>query len=185
MGSFDIRDALTGRNYVTTHVPFWIDDQIFYEIAMAQDKHNAVTDPADIAERDRELAALEKRRDEEAYTVYLRAISNRANEDIISKALAEFPIKRDVYGREDENVALERGKLIRELQVAAHITKIVDPEGNAQPVDDENRRNVARVLIDNAPPISLNVLDQAIQELNKKFNAEQFKQQDTDFLSKH
>ena len=57
MGSFDIRDALTGRNYVTTHVPFWIDDQIFYEIAMAQDKHNAVTDPADIAERDRELAA--------------------------------------------------------------------------------------------------------------------------------
>lgn len=185
MGSFDIRTALTERNYVTTNVPFWVDDKVFYDLQSVRDQHARAIEDAEIKALDERLDQLEKRRDDEAYHIYLRSISNRANEDIISKALAEWPIKRDIYGREDENEQMERGKLIREMQVAAHIVKIVNPEGVGQSIDDDDRRDVARAILAEAPPVSLNVLDQAIAELQKDFKDETLRHQDTDFLSKH
>lgn len=185
MGSFDIRSALTGRNYVTAFTPFWLEDKVFYDLDAARHEHAEATDKAEVARLEERLATLEKERDESAYMLYFRAISNRANEDIISKALAAFPIKRDIYGREDEAQAIERGKFIREKQLAAHMTKIISPEGDVQTVDDDNRIDLAKALLDNAPPVSLNVIDQTIKELNKQFQMEITKQQDTDFLSKH
>jgi hypothetical protein len=185
MGSFDIRSAVAGRNYVTTQVPFWVEDKVFYDLETAWEVHKRTTDGAVLKGVEDEIERLEKQREAEKFTVFLRAISNRSNEDIISKALAAFPIKRDVYGREDEAQVIERGKLIREMQVAAHITKLIDPDGNAQEVNDENRRDVARALLDGLPPISLKIIDEAIKELNKDFQSQIAKQQDTDFLSKH
>jgi hypothetical protein len=185
MGSFDIREAVSGRNYVTAQIPFWLEDKVFYDLEAAREAHARATDDDVVAELDAEIDHLEKQRDAEAYIMHLRAISNRMNEDIISKALAETPIKRDVYGREDEARQMDRGKHIREMQMAAHMVKMVDPDGNAQVVNDENRREVARALIDNLPPISLKILDEAIKELNKDFQSTLAKQQDTDFLSKH
>jgi hypothetical protein len=182
--SFDIRDALAGRTYVTTKAPFWVDDAIFYEIEAAVEAHAEAIDNDIRMKAEGELDRLEAERDAQAYTLHLRAISNRSNEDIVSKALSQFPIKRDAFGREDDNTVIKRNRLMRELQLAAHLTKIVSPDGETQVIDDDNRGDIARALLADAPPVSLGVVDQAIAKINNEFKTQQAAHQDTDFLSK-
>jgi len=185
---FDIRDALLERGYPTAKVQIWISDEIFYKIESIEDqiKHTPEVQKIAIADLEGQLEALWRERDEQAYTVHLRGISVRSGEDIISKALAAWPIKRDYFGRDDDAMALERQKLMREMQLAAHLVKVVDPEGNEQRIEtEEDHRDVARSILAEAPRVTLNILDQAMMQLSKEFKEQVQKQQDPDFLSKH
>lgn len=186
MVSFDIRDALLERGYPTAQVKIWVSDQIFYKIEAVEDQIKSVPpkEKAKLAELEGRLEELWRQRDEEAYTAHLRGISIRSGEDIISKALAAWPIRRDMYGREDDAMILERTKLMREMTLAVHLQKLVNPEGVEQVVTDENRTDLARAILDHAPKITVNILDQAMTELGKEFNEQIQRQQDPDFLSK-
>jgi hypothetical protein len=108
----------------------------------------------------------------------------RAGEDIISKALAAWPIRRDAFGREDDAIALERQKVMRELNLAAHLVKLVNPDGIEQVITDENRLDVARAILAEAPRITLGILDQSMAQLSNDFAEKVREQQDPDFLSK-
>jgi hypothetical protein len=189
--TFDIRDALLERGYPTAAVKIWVSDEIFYKIeaveAEIDEKSKGNQNPKtkkEIAELSGKLDALWAQRDSEAYTAHLRGISNRAGEDIISKALAAWPIRRDMYGREDDAIALERQKVMRHMTFAAHLQKLVNPEGIEQVITDENRDGVTESILDHAPKITLTILDQSMTQLSKDFAEQVQKQQDPDFLSK-
>lgn len=186
--AFDIRDALTGRSYPTAQTNIWITDEVFYKIDNLKAE---MADLADMAKNEKkykalkdELEALLKERDETAYVLHLRGISNRSNEDILSRSMARVPIQRDMFGREKDELTFQRNQLIRESQLAAHITKLVDPDGNEQVINEENRVDVARAILAEAPPVTLAIIDQAIVQINKDFKDQQALHQSTDFLSK-
>ncbi len=186
---FDIRDALTERAYPTAVVDIWVTDKVFYKIEAVEQKINETNakDKTAIKALEGELEALWKERDKEAYKAHLRGISVRASEDIISRALADWPIRRDMWGRPDDAIEIERGKVMREMNLAAHLQKLVSPDGGEQDVaglPDEDKRAVARAIISDAPKITLNTLDQAMTQLNREFKEQVQKQQDPDFLSK-
>lgn len=199
--TFDIRDALLGRSFPEANTPIWVDDRVFYEIEEIQHQiadavdtiraRSVKTGEVPDAEKDPAVKKLmaklkhaQKVRDEQAVTVYFRAIDNEENEAIIEEALQQVPIERDMFGREREISTLRRNRMIRELSFAAHMTKLVSPDGQEQLITDENRRDVARAILLKAPPVTLHIIDQAITQINKQFADHLAKVQGTDFLSK-
>ncbi len=187
MVSFDIRNALTDRSYPTAAVDIWVSDEIFYKIDAVTAKINEVPaeNKTELADLEGRLEALWAERDKQAYKAHLRGISVRASEDIISKALASWPIRRDYMGREDDAIVMERTKMMREMNLAAHLVKLVSPAGAEQEVTREDSREIAAAILADAPRITLNVLDQAMTQLSRDFADQIQKQQDPDFLSKH
>jgi hypothetical protein len=179
--TFDIREVLARRKYPETSVKVWLDEEVWFEIDAVKAEHSNTTDKDRLAELDAQLDKLEKRRLDEAFTVHIRAISNRASEDIISAALAQYPIKRDLYGRDNDEQARNRNNLITEMSFAQRITKIVSPSGQAQVLTEENRREVVRSFLDQAPAFSIEIVDQAVGALAKKFNADEAEAQSPDF----
>lgn len=163
---FDLRDALLGRKYPETSVKVWMDDELFYRLEAARKRHAVALDAG---QTDGELDRIEAEMEESAYVVHLRGISGRAGEDIISKALSEKPIKRDMYGREDDLQSIERQRLVAELSFSEHITKIVDPRGREQVFTEDNKRDLARALLGNAPKVTVKIIDSAIAQLSKDF----------------
>lgn len=177
--TFDIREVLANRKYPTASVKIWMDEEVWFEMDALSKK--LAVESKNTKSLETQMKALEKRRDEEAFTIHLRAISNRANEDIISKALSEYPIIRDVYGRESVERGRERDKLIQEISFAERITKLVDPRGRVQEFNDDNRRDLTRAFLDNAPVFSIEIVDQAIGALANKFEEQRALAQSPDF----
>lgn len=178
--TFDIREVLANRKYPTTSVKIWMDEEVWFEMD-ALSKKLASAKKEHLKPLEAQMKELEKRRDEEAFTIHLRAISNRANEDIISRALADIPIIRDLYGRESVERGRERDKLIQEMSFAERITKLVDPRGREQVFTDENRRDLTRAFLDSAPVFSIEIVDQAIGALANKFAEQRALAQSPDF----
>jgi hypothetical protein len=185
MTDFDLRNVLADRAYPTARVPVLLDDKIVYELAALHRRLDEVPvsneNPEDL---ERQIAAKQQERDEQAYWVHLRATSNRAREDMQREALSQFPIKADVYGREDAVRGLERGSLLSELYFAAHITKIVAPNGAEQEWTKDNGRDLARAFLDTAPEHAVKVVDAAISALRGEQESQYAKVADVDFLSR-
>lgn len=180
--TFDLRDALLGRKYPETSSTIWLSEELDYAIAALNRKQANVTDEKELAQIEGELAELGAQKLAQAYRVHVRAISNRSREDILSKALAGKPIKRDMYGREDDLQLMERNRLIAELSFAAHVTKIVSPDGNEQIFTDENRRDLARAILDQAPGSAVATIDALIDGVNQKFAAQEAESTNPDFF---
>ncbi len=180
MSDFDLRDVLANRKYPTAKVRVWTDEEGFFELAALEREAASITKPgAKLTAVENKIKALKEHLNATAVIVHLRGTSRRAREDMQTEALSQFPIKRDVYGRDDDMQAFNRGNLLTELYFAAHITKIEAPNGAEQILDDENRRDVARAFLDEAPEYSVKLVDAAIGALR----GESEMQQGIDFLS--
>lgn len=181
---FDLHAALTGRQYPEATVPVWMDDSPWYELERLEKKHAGISDPEDpeLKVVEDQIENLKKRIEGTKWQVGIRGISPRAGEDIISAALHEIPVKRDMYGRDEFERERLRNKLIRELSFAAHLTKIINPGGGTNLATDENRRDMARLLLDESSQSAIETVDKAIGEVSKKFTELQARQQSPDFL---
>lgn len=166
MSEWDIREFLAERAYPTTSVKVLLSEQIAFELDAINQKLAAATDKKEVAELEKVLAEAEARRDSQLFTVHIRATSNRARQDIQSAALHAVPIERDIYGREKSEKEFERRNVLEELIFAAHITKIVTPTGQEQVLTEENRRDVTRAFLDNAPAHSVKLVDAAIGRIS-------------------
>lgn len=184
MGTFDLRDVLADKAYPTTVVKVLMDERIYFELAALADAHAAATSATEQKRIAAQFKAKVEERDANQYAVHLRGTSPRAREDIQSLALATFPIKRDMWGREDDLQAVRRGQLLAQLYFAAHITKIVAPNGDEQEFTEENRNDVAQAFLDAAPEHSIKMVDTAITALRGEAEAQKYAQQDADFLSR-
>lgn len=178
--TFDLREVLSNRAYPTAKIPVWIDEAGFFELAALERKHaDTKADSPELGDLDNKIANLKAELNASAITVHLRGTSRRSREDMVTEAMVQFPVKRDVLGREDELQAYKRGNLLTELYFAAHVQKIVAPNGKTQELNDENRRDVARSMLSDLPDFSVALIDQAIGNLR----GEAEMQQGVDFLS--
>lgn len=183
MTDFDLRNVLADRAYPTASIKVHMTEEPYFELA-ALDR--AVASAGTDAARAKATKAFEAARAalaDAAYTVHLRGTSPRAREDLQSEALHEFPIRRDIYGRDNDEVARNRGKLLSELYFAAHITKVVWPGGVGEQVwDEESERDLARAFLGQAPDFAIETVDAAIGALRAKAEADRYGKQDIDFL---
>jgi hypothetical protein len=166
MSEWDIREFLAERAYPTTSVKVLLSEQIAFELDAIEQKLATEKDQKIVAKLEKELAAKQKERDEQLFTIHIRAISNRAKEDIQSAALSGVPIERDLYGMDKPENQIQRQRLIEELIFAAYITKIVTPAGAEQVLTPENGRAVVRAFLDNAPKYSVELVDKTIERIS-------------------
>jgi hypothetical protein len=179
---FDLHAVLTGRKYPTGTVRVWFDEEDWYELAALESRHASLkAEDPELKAVEREIQEAQKRIDETAFTVHLRGISPRAGEDLISKALAEYPIKRDLYGREEDERARLRNQHVAALSFAAHIVKVVSPAGTEVVLTDENRLEQAKLILGEAPPSAIDRIDKGIAAVSKNFAELQAKQASPDF----
>lgn len=165
--TFDIREFLAERAYPTTTVKALMSEKLAFELAAVRDEHASNTDKSKTAALDAKLADKEAEIEKAKFTIHLRATSTRAKEDIQSAALAEVPIQRDMYGRDDPEREFRRRAILSELIFAAHITKIVSPTGAEQAVAGQpDARDIARFMIGEAPAATMNLIDRAIARLS-------------------
>jgi hypothetical protein len=167
--SFDIRDVLAGRKYAEADVQIWTDDELFYKRAAIESQIAKEANPDEADRLTARAAQISQEIADAAVAVNIRAISPRAKEDIVSKALSQLPIKRDAYGREDDLRAIERTKIIRKLTFEQHVKKLTTADGRSQVLNDDNRSEVIQSLLDQAPDWCLDLLDAAIKEISKSF----------------
>lgn len=184
MGTFDLRETLANRAYPTTSVKVWMDEKVFFEIAALNRK---ITDtPNDdkkaIKALENELEAKLKQRDDEAFRVHLRGVSKQARNDLQTEAMVQIPFIRDIYGREDDKRTWDRANLLSEIYFAEYITKIVNPVGDEQVFTEENKRDLARAFIGQAPDFSVQIVDQAIGALRGEQEMADYSNQSVDFL---
>lgn len=177
---FDLRDVLANRAYPTTTVRVWIDEESFFELDKLQHKAAGITDKKALADVEQKIQNVIDNLNATALKVHLRGTSRRAREDMVTESLVQFPIKRDVMGREDDLQTYKRGNYLTELYFAAHIQKIEYPNGKIQELDEENRRGVAYAFVGEMPDFSVKIVDEAIGALR----GEAEMQQGVDFLSR-
>ena len=183
---FDLHAALTGRKHPEAKVPVWLDDEPWYELQALERRHAALGDPERDAKELKEIeAAIDRTRETIEATkwiVQVRGISKGKGNDLITEALVEIPVMRDMYGRDDFKRERDRNALIQELSFAEHITEVVNPDGKVVTVTDENRRDVARLFLREAPDTAIDIIDNAIAQVSSKFAELQTRHQSPDFL---
>lgn len=177
--TFDLREVLANRKYPTATQRVWVDEEGFFQLAALERRSADVTDKVLIEDLDRKVQNLKDELNASAIKVHLRGTSRRAREDMITEAMVQFPIQRDLMGRENELQAYRRGNLLTELYFAAHIQKIEYPNGKIQEFNDDNRRDIARAMLSELPEFSVKLIDTAIGNLR----GEAEMQQGVDFLS--
>lgn len=164
--TFDIREFLADRAYPSATQRALLSEELAFELAAIRDEHASNTDAKEQKRLDAKLEEVERRVDEAKFTFHLRAISRRAKEDIQSAALAEVPILRDMYGRDEPKREIDRRRVLTEMIFAQHITKMVSPTGAEQVWTEDNRRDLARAILDGAPDSTITLLDRAIGRLS-------------------
>ena len=181
MTEFDIRNVLIGRELPEGEVSIWADDHLLFERESLENELAGATAKADVKKLEEAIAANAKALEESKLIVTIRGITPRASEDIISKALSELPIKRDVYSREDEHQMILRNRLIQKLSFAAHIVKIESPDGGVQVIDDENRYSVAEAILKDGTSTAISTIDAAIGTVSRNFAEKLAEWQSPDF----
>ena len=181
MVEFDIRNILIGRDLPEGEVSIWADDHLLFERESLESALANATAKADVKRIEDDIAKNAKALEESKLVVTIRGITPRASEDIISKALSEIPIKRDVYSREDDHQMLKRNRLIQQLSFAAHIVKITAPDGSVQILDDGNRHDIAATLLGNATATAIDTIDAGIGKVSRNFSEKLAQWSSTDF----
>jgi hypothetical protein len=180
--SFDFHAVLTGRKYPTGSIRVWFDDEPWYELEALEERHSRLgADDPQLKVVEEQFEQVNQKIAESAYTVHVRGISPRASEDLLSSALSHFPIKRDMYGRDDDIQALKRNQDIALLSFAAHITKVVNPDGATVEFNDDNKLDLARGILNEAPKSAISAIDAAIAQVSREFAEQQARYTSPDF----
>lgn len=163
-GTFDIRQVLAERLYPEDDITFYVDEEIGYrankintatqklydEIALITDAKKAAPLKKALAESEKAFAEFRQKIADSAYSVHVRAISRRAKFDINSKALHEFPIQRDLFGRDNSEQEYLRTDYITELVWLACIQSLTAPNGSTQEIDESVVKSMRETLPDSA-----------------------------------
>jgi hypothetical protein len=200
-GRFNIVDVLKGRGYPTDEVEIFIDENVAFMASDIEDSIRKLSEKMDSEKDKSELDALVKRHEElierkeklveemggARYVFHLQGISEGERDDIWKKSVDRHPIKHDtdrnpLTGKVDrvEVQSPERDKYFTSLLWAAHIKKIVDPEGNEQ---DGITLDDALELRRSLPLASIGKITEAIEKMRAS-TAVFMMTVDEDFLAK-
>jgi hypothetical protein len=179
--TFDLRDVLADRAYPTASVDVWFDDIAGRELDELDNAINETSDPKELKKLEAEFEAKRKEFAHKKYTFALQGISQRRREDIQTKGYSEFPIKRDMFGRDDVAQETQRQYFVRDLLFEAFIVSITNPDGLVQ---EHPELDVIKTFTGYAPFTAIQKIDLAIGALDSDTDIQRFGQQDADFLSK-
>lgn len=157
--TFDLVAVLAGRDYPTIDVPLYFNEKLGFEIYQLEKQRNRTFDEGEARKLDEQFDVLAKRAESEKYTALLKAIPEQVRRDIYSKVNEEFPTKKDLLGREEQNP--EADTSFTKRLWAVYIQKITAPDGSTSSVDE----TAVEALYANAPTTVHEALNSGISEL--------------------
>lgn len=197
LDDFDLRDMLIGRDMPEDAVTLYMNEALAFEMGKISKKLQYLS--ARAATGDEKAAAeftalddvLAEKRDKlskQGLVFHLRGITKRQKEDIQSSGLHEFPLKRDMFGRDDSINELERVRFLRIKFFTAFVDRIVTPAGKTQIIANNGNPSDAAIstmkaFAETAPEPTIEALDEAIGELSGKIDFKTLVAQESDFLS--
>lgn len=131
--TFNIIDALQGVDYPEDSVDVFMSDNLMYLISKANDElrlaelrkeEDKVKEIQEKLDNLREQASIVK------FTFHVRSIPRDQMKAILTKLDNDFPPEKDLMGRDVSNP--ERDETFMSRQWAAHIVRIVNPNGAVQ-----------------------------------------------------
>lgn len=131
--TFNIIDALQGVDYPEDSVDVFMSDNLMYLISKANDElrlaelrkeEDKVKEIREKLDNLREQASIVK------FTFHVRSIPRDQMKAILTKLDNDFPPEKDLMGRDVSNP--ERDEAFMSRQWAAHIVRIVNPNGAVQ-----------------------------------------------------
>jgi len=187
-GVFSIINAIQDRAYPHDEVNIYLDEQTAYEASLVKTKLNS-TDVLDNeyeaieAELNKLLKTLEKSK----YVFTITGISEGKREEIYDIATEKYPVeyretKNNFTGetKREEIENVERDNFFTSLIWAAHITKIVDPEGNVQGALSPEEADTLRLSL---PLASSSMINKSIETIRSSTALFMYTV-DEDFLAK-
>lgn len=177
-GEWDLGDVLLERPQPTDDVVIYLNEVAAFTKSKLLEAHSRTTDEAEIKKLDKELAQLEKDLAASQYTVRLTGIPSRMSENLVSKALHEFPLKLDLMGRDDPLNARDRMEKQNLLLWNAQIVDVINPAGQSKKSwSIEETEKFAGAL----PVSAQNAIDEKLKELATRVNDFTVKSQSADF----
>lgn len=174
--TFDLAAVLAGQEFPETEVKVYFDQKLGFTINKLREaieeagrRANAAEILEDFSARDAheataaelqgELDELVKKVADAEYTVKMRGIPEGTRKAILKTIKKDFPIKRDMFGREEENIEAEEA-YTRKMW-AAMIVEVVDPKGAVSPMSEE----LAGILQEKAPAPAQAEIFRGMEEL--------------------
>lgn len=178
--TFDLIGVLSGRDYPTLEVPVYFNESLGFEVFKLEQKRKEAILHSDeeAKELDEAYKALQEKSKSEEYVVLLKSIDESIRRDIHNEVSKEFPVKRDMLGREEVDPRWDAEYTKR--MWAVYIQKVTDPTGAVSLVDEK----VLEYLLAKAPRTAQDSINKGIAELQVGPSAG-FEQlaQDANFLS--
>jgi hypothetical protein len=180
-GTFDIRNIVSERQLPEDAVHFYVNEKVGYQIKKLDqtirklnDQLGFLKDEKQIEEAKDALATAQNAYDElgeqikgQRYTANIRTITRRNKRDIQSKALAEWPIQRDMWGRDNSTQEFERGEYLQTAAWEACILSIESPDGQIQKVNGtEDAHSIVVSLRGDLPESANTAIDAALAQLD-------------------
>lgn len=127
--SWDLGEVLAERAQPTDSVTIYLNEKASYAKGKLLEAHSRETDKEALKLIDTELSKVEEDLEKRKYVVNITAVPSRMREDIASRALADFPIKANMFGQDDPENAMLRNRHQNDLVWAAQIVSVVNPAG--------------------------------------------------------
>lgn len=164
MSNWDLTAVLADRQMPTAVVNVYLNEYASHAKSQLMKAH-ATAKPEGVEELDAKIAEVDKALQESKYEVHLEAIPSRMREDIHSRALHEYPNKRNVVGQPaDDDPTIERIKYENDLLWVACIRKLVTPSGD---VFEAPTKDDVTALSSGLSSSACILIDQKIQGLHQ------------------
>lgn len=177
VGEWDLGEVLVERDQPTDKVDVYLNEVASYAKARLMQAHATASADA-VTAIDEQLDKIEKDLENSRYVVHIRAVPSRMREDIASKALAQFPLKLNMFGQDDSSNALDRKKYENDLIWHAQIVNVENPHGRSKTNwTFEQMQKFANSL----PTAAQRAIDAKIREVTELAEQYTVKSQDIDF----
>ncbi len=175
---WDLSEILAERKQPTTKVDVYLDEEASFIKDELVRKQAAIpaNQKAKLATIDEAIAEIDNRLEEAKFTFHLQAVPARMREDLNSKALSEYPVKRASVLSQDENES-ERNDRFNQLIWHAMI-RDVERNGKHRKVWTPEQ---IKELYDSLPNHTTAAISTAIRELTEASEKYTVAQQDLDF----
>lgn len=128
--TWDLAEVIAEREQPRTEVVVYLNEFASHAKVQLQKALATETNPEKVAELEKSLADVDQALEESKYTVVLEALPSRMREDINSKAMHDFPLRRNpLGGLAAEDPTRERTNRENNLLIAAMIRDVLNPSG--------------------------------------------------------
>lgn len=159
--TFDLIAVLSGRDYPTTEVKFYLNENLGLEIYRVEKKRQEalVLSPEEADGLDAEYKELVEKAKSEQYTAQLKSVSEQVRRDVINQVRDKFPVKTNMLGVEEPNPAGD--EMFTKKMWSIYLQSITNPSGAVTPVTPD----IVEAIYNSAPGVVHEAINGGIAEL--------------------